>query len=89
MTKENLKKLFGEMIEREDMTAYQIMDIFRVMRDYLFAKRESQRKEESEDYREFWNESYQAWGGHLVVMMNRYSIPCRFEQIEEEEEKIC
>lgn len=89
MTKANLKKLFNEMAERDDLTSYQIMNLFHVMREYLKAKKEAQNMEENEDYRSFWSESYQAWGGHLVVMMNKYAIPCSFEQIEEEEDNLC
>lgn len=82
MKKEKIKELFQELIERE-FQIDEIAELFYHINEYLFAKRESQRKGESKFYKESWKESSVRWRKRLQEKLDDFSLDYTIEDIEQ------
>lgn len=81
MTKEKLKELLNELAERE-FTIEEISDLFGDVERYLFAKRESEREEEDEDYRAFHTRSVPLYREWLQQTLDKYALDYTIEAFE-------
>ena len=82
MKKENVKRLLTEMIERE-FDIDEIEDVFYYADHYLFSIRESKRKEENDEYREFWGLQVPVYRKQLKEKLDDYSLDYTIEEFEE------
>ena len=85
MTKDNLRKLFNEMVER-NFTTIEIADTFYAIERHLFSKRESHMEGETKEYTDFWGKAHKDYAQRLVEELETKDLNFTLEQIEEGEE---
>ena len=83
MKREKVKELLNEMIERE-FTLDEMAELFGDVRNYLSAKKESQREEEDESYRQFHAESVPLYRKWLQQTLDALGLDYTIEEFEEE-----
>lgn len=83
MKREKVKQLMNELIEHE-FTVEEIANLFGDVKNYLSAKKESEREEEDEDYREFHAMSVPRYRKWLQDTLNAMELNYTIEDFEEE-----
>lgn len=81
MKQQTLIKLLNEMMCR-DFDIEETAEVLNDINEYLIAKREANRIEEDEDYREFWAESQYRRKKWMLEMLEKYSIELTLDEIE-------
>ncbi len=83
MKREKVKELLTELIER-DFTIEEISNLMGDVKNYLDEKRESERKEEDEEYRKIHAESIPRYRKWLQETLDSYGLDYTIEDFEEE-----
>ena len=81
MKQQTLIELLNEMICR-DFDIEETAEVLNDINEYLIARREANRLEEDEDYREFWAESQYRRKKWMLEMLEKYSIELTLDEIE-------
>lgn len=83
MKREKVKELLTELIER-DFTIEEISNLMGDVKNYLDEKRESERKEEDEEYRKIHAASIPRYRKWLQETLDSYGLDYTIEDFEEE-----
>lgn len=81
MKQQTLIELLNEMICR-DFDIEETAEVLNDINEYLIARREANRIEEDEEYREFWAESQYRRKKWMLEMLEKYSIELTLDEIE-------
>lgn len=81
MKQQTLIELLNEMICR-DFDIEETAEVLNDINEYLFARREANRLDKDEDYRESWAESQYRRKKWMLEMLEKYSIELTLDEIE-------
>ena len=81
MKQQTLIELLNEMICR-DFDIEETAEVLNDINEYLIARREANRLDKDEDYRESWAESQYRRKKWMLEMLEKYSIELTLDEIE-------
>lgn len=81
MKQQTLIELLNEMICR-DFDIEETAEVLNDINEYLIARREANRLDKDEDYRESWAESQNRRKKWMLEMLEKYSIELTLDEIE-------